>query len=124
MNLFIKERIVRVIKALNRIAMVMVVVGFLISLAQEVFAKGAPSIPIIGHTADGKYPIYQLSGALDDVNYISGDTLWQPDELLTRMRFLKPQDVNHGYQCDWVCKDSAGHIVGLNPANKGYLKIK
>lgn len=75
-------------------------------------------IKIVGNTADGEYPIYELEGELNDLNYRSPGLIWTPTDLLSRMVYLRPQDVDHGYTCDWVCKDSANHIVGLNPQRK------
>lgn len=77
-------------------------------------------IKIIGQTADGRYPIYQLRGDLSDFSYQSDspDLVWRPSDLLTRLVYLDPNDVNKGYECDWICKDEKGHVVGLNPILK------
>jgi hypothetical protein len=85
--------------------------------------KVQPGIPVIGKSADGKYPVYKLEGDLTDINYFSGNTSWQSGDLLTRMVFLEPQDVNHGkYFCEFICKDGFQNVVGINPSFKKLLK--
>lgn len=85
--------------------------------------KVQQSIPVIGKTADGKYPVYNLEGDLTDINYFSGNTSWRSGDLLTRMVFLDPQDVNHGkYFCEYICKDGFQNVVGINPSFKKLLK--
>lgn len=84
-------------------------------------------VPVIGQTKDCKYPVYDLKGDLNDLTYFSrdGDTVWPPGVLLGRMVFLDPSDLKTGaYQCDYVCKDKAGRIVGMNPSYKSSLKKK
>lgn len=75
-------------------------------------------IPIVGKTADGKYPIYQLKGELDDFNWFSGSIVYAPADLLGNMVFVDINDIKKGgeYVCEYVCKDKAGNIVGMNPA--------
>ena len=77
-------------------------------------------IPVVGKTADGKYPIYQLKGELDDFNWFSGNIVYAPGDLLGNMVFVDMNDIKKGgeYSCAYVCKDRAGHIVGMNPAYK------
>lgn len=85
--------------------------------------KAQPGIPVIGKSADGKYPVYMLEGDLTDINYFSGNTSWRSGDLLTRMVFLDPQDVNHGkYFCEYICKDGFQNVVGINPSFKKLLK--
>lgn len=86
--------------------------------AAPVQTETAATIKVVGKTADGKYPIYELEGDLSDLKYFSPGLAWTPDDLLTRLVYLEPADVDNRYKCDWVCKDSANHIVGLNPAQK------
>lgn len=81
-------------------------------------AETGATIKIVGKTADGKYPIYQLEGDVDALSYFSPGLVWTPNDLLTKLVYVDPADVDHGYTCDWVCKDSANHIVGLNPGRK------
>jgi hypothetical protein len=80
--------------------------------------ENGATIKIVGKTADGKYPIYELEGDVNALSYFSPGLVWTPNDLLTRLAYLEPADVDHGYTCDWVCKDSANHIVGLNPGRK------
>lgn len=76
----------------------------------------ADLIPTTGKTVDQKYYTYDLQGELDDINYMSGDTVYQPQDLKGLMPFIQRTDVNrNGYQCQIVCKDRQGHVVGLNP---------
>lgn len=80
-------------------------------------------IPVVGRTVDGKYPIYDLQGDLTDVNYFSGNTVYTSGDLLPKMQFVDPQDMNaHGYACGFVCKDREGRTVGLSPAYKQFLE--
>lgn len=89
--------------------------------AKESHAAGA-KIPVIGKSADGKYPVYDLRGDLQDFDYFSPGTKWTPNDLLTRMVFLDPRDVNNGkYKCAWICKDGFQNVVGLNPATRQFL---
>lgn len=82
-------------------------------------ATGAEAaIKVVGKTADGKYPIYELEGELNDTGYFSSGVKWTANDLQSRLAYIAPEDVDHGYSCDWVCKDSANHIVGLNPGRK------
>ena len=75
-------------------------------------------IKVTGKTADGRYNTYDLDGELDDLNYssITGNIIYQPDDLPDRIPFISPKDTNKGvYVCEFVCKDAHGNIVGLNP---------
>lgn len=104
---------------------------FLIALfagALVTAAHAAPPVKPIrttGPVLEGRYQAYHLEGALDDLNYIDGDTLWQPDDLLKRMRFVDPKDVGkYGIVCSWVCKvgGESGPIIGLNPQLKRFAR--
>lgn len=77
-------------------------------------------IPTKGITADGKYPVYYLDGGLDDINYFTGDGeyVFRSGELLGRLIFIEEQDVGKGYDCEYICKDKKGGIVGINPSYK------
>lgn len=76
----------------------------------------ADLIPATGQTSDKKYYTYDLVGELDDINYFSGDTVYQPQDLKGLMPFVQKADVNrNGYQCQIICKDRTGQVVGLNP---------
>lgn len=80
-----------------------------------------PCVPVTGRTADGKYPVYGLEGELGDLNYFSGNTVFRPNDLLGRMGYVSEADSHaRGIQCDWICKNAAGQVIGLDPA---YLKI-
>jgi len=87
-------------------------------------AHAAPQpIPTLGKTADGKYPVYNLQGDLEDLNYASPGKVWQPDDLLKRMSFVEPADVKAGLvRCEWICKNRANQVVGLNPQIKWMAK--
>ncbi len=80
-------------------------------------AEGAPkTIPIIGLDVNHKYPVYDLEGDLTDLTYFSGDYVYRSGDLFSRMKDIKKEDVNHnGYVCEFICKDSQGAVVGLNP---------
>lgn len=80
-------------------------------------AESAPkSIPIIGLDVNHKYPVYDLEGDLTDLTYFSGDYVYRSGDLFSRMKDIKPEDVNHnGYVCEFICKDSQGAVVGLSP---------
>lgn len=87
--------------------------------AASATTEASAVLKIVGKTADGKYPIYELEGDVDDLRYMApGGVIWMPMDLLNRMVYLEPADVDHGYTCDWVCKDNANHIVGLHPGRK------
>lgn len=80
-----------------------------------------PCVPVTGRTADGKYPVYGLDGEVGDLNYFSGNTVFRPNDLLGRMGYVSDADSRaRGVQCDWICKNAAGQVIGLDPA---YLKI-
>lgn len=82
-----------------------------------------PTIPVMGKTADGKYPVYNLQGDLEDLNYASPGRVWQPDDLLRRMTFVDAADVKAGtVRCEWICKNRANQVVGLNPQIKWMAK--
>lgn len=49
-------------------------------------------IKIVGNTADGEYPSYELEGELNDLNYRSPGLIWTPTDLLSRMVYLRPQE--------------------------------
>lgn len=89
-------------------------------------AKVANPIAVVGKTADAKYNVYDLKGDLSDLNYASSKgILYQPDDLVKRMDFLKEEDANKGtYTCEFICKDKQGHVVGLNPSWKKVYGIK
>lgn len=83
----------------------------------------APTIPTLGKTADGKYPVYNLQGDLEDANYASPGRVWQPDDLLKRMVFVDAADVKAGVaRCEWICKNRAQQVIGLNPQIKWMAK--
>lgn len=83
----------------------------------------APTIPTLGKTADGKYPVYNLQGDLEDANYASPGRVWQPDDLLKRMVFVDAADVKAGVaKCEWICKNRAQQVIGLNPQIKWMAK--
>lgn len=91
---------------------------------QEAHAAGG-GIPVLGKTADGKYPVYNLQGDLDDLSYYSGNTQWQPDDLFkkNRMSYVDPADVQRGLaQCEIICKNRQQQVIGLNPARKWMSK--
>lgn len=90
------------------------------SIAAIKAEQKAGRIAKISMTKDCKYPVYDLQGDLDDINYTShdGSVMWQAGDLLTRIGYLDPVDVGRGYTCEFVCKDTAGNIVGINPSFK------
>lgn len=86
---------------------------------EAAYAKGVRNpVKVIGKSDDGKYPIYDLQGDLNDLNYqTSGNIVYQPDDLPDRMVFLSPKDATGGaYKCEFICKDAKGRVVGLNPS--------
>lgn len=78
-------------------------------------------VPVIGRTADQKYPVYGIKGDLEDINYMTtdGKTVYQPTDLFKRMGYVETSDVKgHGIQCEFICKNAAGQVIGLNPQVK------
>ncbi len=85
---------------------------------REAVAESA-QIKILGKDVNGKYPVYDVQGDLTDINYFSGDYVFRSGELMNRLKFIQKQDVNaNGYECEFICKDRAGNVVGINPAFK------
>ena len=85
-------------------------------------AKAAP-IKVIGVTADGKYPIYDLVGDETDTAYRAGSVLFTSGDLVNKLVFLAPADVDKGvYTCEFICKDQKQRTVGINPSFKFLLK--
>jgi hypothetical protein len=90
--------------------------------ANEVESK-ATQIKILGKDVNGKYPVYDLDGDLTDVNYFSGNYVFRSGELLDRVGFIEKGDVNrNGYECEFICKDKTGNVVGINPAYRNLGK--
>lgn len=117
----------------NLILLLGLVVGIATTFSGRFMPKAMAESPavvsnpvnVIGSTKDGKYPIYDLSGELLDVNYRSSRSIiYQPDDLVGRVNFIDMKDVDHGYTCDFVCKDKEGHIVGLNPQRAKQYMVK
>jgi hypothetical protein len=109
--------------AVNLIAMFSVVLALTSSMVYAKQPSKNAAISTAGKTADGKYPIYRLQGEIDDLTYMSDNFVYQPNELIGKMEFIKKEDVNKGvYACGYVCKDKADHIVGINPAYKWMIK--
>lgn len=78
-------------------------------------------VPVIGRTADQKYPVYGLEGDLQDLNYMSkqANAVYQPQDLIKRMGYVEAADTKgHGIQCEFICKNAVGQVVGLNPEVK------
>lgn len=87
--------------------------------AKEPVQKPAISAPIeiIGKTDDKKYNIYKLEGEVNDIRWFSNGNAYNGADLAERMEFIKPEDAQSSkYNCAFVCKDKANHVVGLNPA--------
>lgn len=87
-------------------------------------AKAAP-IKVIGKTADGKYPVYNLEGELSDTDWKAGGRIYTSGDLMKKLVFLDQADAfgpNHQYECEFVCVDKQKRIVGLNPNFKKLLK--
>lgn len=80
-------------------------------------------IPVIGKTTDGKYNVYDLDGAANDLSWFSGNYVYKANDLLTRLDFVKKEDIDAGtYYCEWVCLNKDNRIVGQPYWNKKYLK--
>lgn len=82
-----------------------------------------PCVPVIGRTADNKYPVYDLQGEPGDLNYISkgANTVFQPTDLYGRMGYVADADAHaKGMRCDYVCKNAAGQFVGIDPEVKKF----
>jgi hypothetical protein len=78
-------------------------------------------IKVEGRTPDGKYPIYVLQGDIDGSNVFTETTAYQPQQLAGKIAYVKKEDQGKGpgkYECDWLCKDTVGHIVGMPEAMK------
>lgn len=96
---------------------VLLAIALALPVYVEAGGKDGVKVPVIGRTKDGKYPRYDLKGDLDDINYfgITKPTVWPAGTLEGRLVHLKKEDLKRGYECDWVCKDPEGYIVGLRP---------
>lgn len=84
-----------------------------------------PCVPVVGRTADGKYPVYALEGELEDFNYFSPktNTQWSADAVVYRLAFADEADRKAGrIKCEVVCKNPAGQIIGANPQRKWMVK--
>ncbi len=88
------------------------------SMAETPLLKIRNPIAVIGTTDDKRYPVYDLEGANDDITYrTSKGVIYQPDDLPSRIRFIRVEDTKSGkYTCDFTCQDNRGRIVGMNPA--------
>lgn len=75
-------------------------------------------IKIIGKSMDGKYPIYDLYGELEDMKWRSAGKLYKSDYLFDHLVFIDQADVGKPYSCGIICKDGFQNVVGLNPAYK------
>lgn len=97
-----------------------------ISKTEITMDRQAGRVSKLSMTKDCKYPIYDLQGDLEDLNYSSkdGQIIWTTGEIGKRLVFIEPRDVDHGYTCGFVCKDTTGNIVGINPSYKKILKRK
>jgi hypothetical protein len=73
--------------------------------------------PLVVREQENKYQIYDLQGDLDDLNFhTSQGVIYQRDELPERVNFISFKDQQSGkYQCEFICKDKKGNVVGLNP---------
>lgn len=85
--------------------------------AAQYCVKKSACVPVVGKTADGKYPIYKLDGDPGDLKYFSGNTAYAPNDLVGRMGYVAAADAKiKGTECDWICKNAAGQVIGLDPA--------
>ena len=98
--------------------------GAVIAPMEAKAAPAAKSIEVTGQTADKKYPIYKIEGDYEDVKYFANGKAYTSGDLFGKMKYIKKEDVNaNGYKCGFICKDSAGHTVGINP-NFAFLAPK
>ncbi len=110
-------------KTLEMIALLALLSAGAIMGGQEAHAAQPAQIPTTGKTADGKYPVYNLQGDLEDLNYASPGKVWQPEDLLKRMTFVNQADIKSGeVRCEWICKNRVNQVVGLNPQIKWMAK--
>lgn len=76
------------------------------------------SIYIIGKTADGKYNVYNITGPLDDISYEVNNIQYSGGDLIRLLPAVDKADVGKTVQCETICKNAAGQVVGVNPAYK------
>jgi hypothetical protein len=107
---------------------VILVAALTLSISASAQAKNVRNpVPVVGKTADGRYPIYDIEGDLTDIAYsTSKSTIYHPDELPERIGFISNKDAKNkaAYDCEFVCKDKAGHVVGMNPSWAKLYKMK
>ena len=73
-------------------------------------------IPVIGCTADGKYPIYKVEGQIDDVKFYVNGKMANSDWLFDNMGPIDLADTKGPkYKCNNVCVNQFGQFVGLTP---------
>lgn len=85
----------------------------------EAHAQHKVEVPTIGKTDDGKYVVFDLKGDLTDITYFSGNTVYSSGDLLLSLPYADPKDVKSGaIDCEFICKNKKGQVVGQNPMNK------
>lgn len=70
-------------------------------------------IPVIGKS--GEFNIYKIEPKddLDALKYFSGNTVYQPEDLTTRLPIIEKDKIAaNGLRCEYLCADSKGNIVG------------
>lgn len=70
-------------------------------------------IPITGKS--GEFNVYDIKPKddLDALKYFSGNTVYQPEDLTTRLPIIeKAKAEQAGLRCEYLCADKAGNIVG------------
>jgi len=88
---------------------------------QQPVYKG--DIKSLGLTDDQKYNRTNLKGDLDDLNWTAGNSIYSANDLMRVLPFIDEKDVkDNKYQCDVVCKDRTGAIVGVSPDYKKFYK--
>ena len=80
-----------------------------------------PSVLVLGRDSTGAFFKYDLSGMLDDFEYISGNWKFQAHELIDYVPVLEEHVALSGVvKCGTVCRNSYGETVGLSPFYYAY----
>lgn len=82
------------------------------------------TIYITGKTADGKYNVYNVVGDIDDFNFKAGNLQYSDSEMLKYLDGVDAKDVGKTIQCEAICKNKAGEVVGVHPAQKAIVTGK
>lgn len=82
------------------------------------------SIYNIGKTADGKYNVYNIQGDLSEPNWTVGNYVYSEADMLRFLPAVDKADVGKTVQCETLCKNAAGQVIGVNPIYKAMSQGK